>query len=238
MSPKSSQSFETILPFLARDRFAVALDYPGYGESDRPPEYPQVRVEDYANSVWEVADSLTNSPIHVVGIHTGAMVAVETAHQRPDQTLGIVNISAPVFTEEEVAALANEYSPIPLDESGSRFRTMWERILFHRGPGMTLEMAANSLSENLKGGENYEHGHRASFNYAPTYKKRLGEIGNPLLVMNPNDDCFEQSKRADSLMKNGKRLDLPSWGHGLLHAHAEAAAQIMLEFLDSAEADA
>lgn len=235
MSPKSSQSYNDLLPYLAKDRFSVALDYPGYGESDPPPPEPHVRVEDYANAVWEVVDALTPTPVHLVGYHTGSMVAIEAAHQRPQQTISVINISAPVFTDEEQKRLHQEYAPIPLDEAGTRFKIMWERVLHHRGPNMTLEMAAQSYAENFRGGENYEYGHRAAFNYANTYRERLAQIEQPLLVINPNDDCYEQSKRADELMKNGRRLDRLDWGHGFLHANAQEAAQLITNFIRETE---
>ncbi|MEM7284394.1 MAG: alpha/beta fold hydrolase [Pseudomonadota bacterium] len=232
MSPKSGKSFEDILPHLAKDRFAVALDYPGYGESDPPPEHPHVTVEDYASAVWEVVDGLTAETVHLMGYHTGSMVSVEAAAQRRTQVKSIINISAPIFTDEEQQQLHQEYSPIPLDEEGTRFKIMWERVMYHRGPGMTLEMAAASYAENFRGGENYEFGHRAAFNYANTYAKRLGAETLPILVMNPKDDCYEQSRRADELLQNGKRVDYPQWGHGFLSANAAEAAKEVLNFLE------
>lgn len=235
MSPKSSRSFEQILPYLAQNRFAVAPDYPGYGESDPPPEEPPVSVMDYANAIWEVVDSLTAEPVHIMGYHTGSMVAVEAAYQRPKQVLSLINISAPVFTEEEQARLHKEFAPIPLDEAGTRFKIMWERVLFHRGPGMTLEMAAESYAENFRGGENYEHGHRAAFNYADTYITRLKQLEHRILIMNPKDDCYEQSKRSDSLVQRGERKDYLNWGHGFMNAYPAAAAKEMLDFFDDTD---
>ncbi len=231
MSPKSSKSFDDLLPHLGENRFAVALDYPGYGESDPPPENPPVTVQDYANAVWEVVDALTAEPVHLLGYHTGSMVAVEAASQRSSQVKSVINISAPVFTDEEQERLHREYSPLPLDEEGSRFKIMWERVMFHRGPGMTLEMAAASYAENFRGGENYEFGHRAAFNYANAYQEKLQTMEQPLLVMNPNDDCYEQSRRADALMRNGRRKDYPDWGHGFLNAFAKDAAEEIIDFI-------
>lgn len=235
MCPKSGKSYADILPFLARDRLAIAPDYPGHGESDPPPAEPHVTVEDFAESVWTVVDSLNAGPVHLVGYHTGAMVAVEAAYQRPSDVLSIVSIGAPVFTEEEQAALNVAYAPIPIDEDGNRFRIMWERVLKHRGPGMTLQMAAASFAENLRAGEDYEWGHRAAFAYSPIYNRRLREIAQPIFVINPADDCHEQSRRADTLMKNGRRKDYEQWGHGFLNAYAEDVAAEILAFVKEIE---
>ena len=235
MSPKSGRSYADVLPLLATERVAIAPDYPGHGESDPPPAEPQVTVEDFAASCWAVVDAVTDGPVHVVGYHTGAMVAVQMAWERPQQVVSVVSLSAPVFTAEERAELDATYSPIPIDEAGTRFSVMWQRVLAHRGPGMTLQMAADSFAENLRAGDDYEWGHRAAFAYSPTYNERLAEVSQPVVVINPADDCFEQSKRADALLQNGRRVDYPQWGHGFLSAFAQDAADAILNFIDEAE---
>ena len=109
--------------------------------------------------------------------------------------------------------------------------------MFHRGPGMTLQMAADSMAENLRAGDDYEWGHRAAFAYARTYLDNLPDIEQPLFVMNPNDDTFEQTQRIDARLNNGLRVDYPEWGHGFLDAYPEAAAKEMLGFINEVEAD-
>ena len=150
--------------------------------------------------------------VHLLGYHTGSMVAVEATEQRPDRVLSIVSISAPLFTDEESQQLDARFAPIPIDENGTRFTRMWERVLQHQGPGSTLQMAAASFAENLRAGDNYEWGHRAAFAYAAKYRQRIQNIQQPMLVLNPKDDCYEQSKRADPLMRHGTRRDFPQWG--------------------------
>lgn len=235
MSPKSGKSFEELLPLLARDRVALAPDYPGHGESDLPPAEPHVSIADFAASTWAVVDALAEVPAQFVGYHTGAMVAVEAATQRPADVVGIVSVSAPVFDDAELPALQQEFSPIPIDEQGSRFAIMWQRVLRHRGPGMTLPMAAASFAENLRAGDAYEWGHRAAFAYAAEYRRKLSRVEHPVFVMNPADDCFEQSKRADALLQNGRRVDFPQWGHGFMNAYPRDVAAQILAFFDDIE---
>ena len=236
MSPKSSRSFHDILPLLARERIVVAPDYPGHGESDKPPAEPHVTVSDFAEAAWHCVDALCPGRVHMLGYHTGSMVAVEAAMQRPDAVVSVINIPAPLFTDEELKALSAYFEPIPIDASGERFRIMWDRVLEHRGPGMTLAMAADSFAENLRAGDDYEWGHRAAFAYGPLYRDRLGELEQPIFVMNPNDDCYEVSKRADRLIQNGYRRDYDDWGHGFLSVHKSEAARDICTFIDEAEA--
>lgn len=239
MSPKSGRSFDELLPFLAAERTAIAPDYPGHGESDKPPADPEVTLRDFADAVWQVIDDrIGPGPVHLVGHHTGSMVAVEATLMQSDRVLSLINIAAPVFTEDELSQAVDYFEPIPIDEQGTRFRVMWERIMFHRGPGMTLEMAADSMAENLRAGDDYEWGHRAAFAYARTYIENLAHIRQPLFIMNPKDDTFLQTQRIDPYLRNGRRVDYPDWGHGFLSAYPQAAADEMLKFMIEVESGA
>ena len=235
MSPKSGRSYHDILPHLAKERVVIAPDYPGHGESDKPPAEPHVSVADFADAAWQAVEALCPGRVHMLGYHTGSMVAVEAATARPADVVSVVNISAPLFTSEELASLGAFFEPIPIDEAGNRFRIMWERVLEYRGPGMTLQMAADSFAENLRAGDDYEWGHRAAFAYGETYHDRLAALTQPVFVMNPRDDCYDVSKRADSLLRNGHRRDYDDWGHGFLTLHAAAAAADITAFINQAE---
>lgn len=230
MVPKSSRSFAKLMPLLACDRLVIAPDYPGYGDSQAPPAEPHVKVEDYARVTHQLLADLNAGPVCVVGYHTGSMVAVEMADQWPDTVTQLVNISAPIFTDEETAALRDYFSPVPLDIQGRRFSTMWTRILENRGPGMTLQMAAQSMCDNMRGGENYEWGHQAAFNYTETYATKLASLSQPLLVMNLKDDLYSHTLRVDKLIKNGFRKDYLDWGHGFLEVFPEQAASEIIDF--------
>lgn len=236
MSPKSGRSYQDILPHLAKERVVIAPDYPGHGESDKPPAEPHVTIADFADAAWQCVDALCPGRVHMLGYHTGSMVAVEAATMRPDDVTSVVNISAPLFSDEELVNLGAYFEPIPIDEQGERFRIMWERVLQYRGPGMTLEMAADSFAENLRAGDDYEWGHRAAFAYGATYRERLAALAHPVFVMNPKDDCYDVSRRVDTLLKNGYRRDYDEWGHGFLTVQAAAAAADITDFIDQAEA--
>ena len=235
LSPKSGWIYQDIMPCLAQERTVIAPDYPGFGESDPPPAEPPVAISDYAEMIWQVVNQSAAYPVHLIGYHTGSYVAVEAARQEPDRVKSIINISAPIFTDEELTGIRQTYSHIPLDEAGTRFRHMWQELMYWRGPGMTLENAARSLAENLRAGENYEWGHRAAFDYAHDYVERIQRLDQPVLVINPNDDLTEHSRRVDSLLKNGERRDFPQWGHGFLSAYPGPAAKVMLDFINSVE---
>ncbi len=227
MSPKSGRQFVNFMTAASEDRIVVAPDNPGHGESDPPPADPEVTIMDFARNAWAVADALHHEQIDLFGHHTGALVAAEMAHQRPDRVRAIVMVSAVVITEEERKGFLDYFSPIPLDEDGARFKVMWERIKQHSGPGMTLEMMAESLAENLRGGNDYEWGHRAAFAYGDRFSEVVESLPHRITILNPADELFDITKRAAALLKNGEVIDHPEWGHGFLDAYtADAVAAV------------
>lgn len=227
MSPKSGRLFEQFMSEMSADRMVIAHDYPGYGESDAPPSEPHVSVQDYARSLWDVADALELERLHLLGYHTGSLVAAEAARQQSDRVGAIVMISAPVFTPEELDDAKAYFEPVPLNTAGTRFQTMWERIVHFRGPGMTLESMAVSFAENLRGGEAYEWGHRAAFAYAPRFADVVAELDHRIVVLNLEDDLHEHTPRIAPSLRNGEIVDRPEWGHGFLDAYtADAVATV------------
>lgn len=225
MSPKSGRIYARFMQAMAADRVVIAPDYPGFGESDAPPAEPHVSIEDYAQSLWDVVDELGLQQIDVMGYHTGSEVAVEAARQRPGAVGAIVLIGAPIFTEAELAEMHATYSHVDLDEDGTRFARMWKSVVAHRGPGMTLEMMAESFAENLRAGEKYEWGHRAAFAYARRFPEVLASLPHRITVFNPDDDLRTQTLRAPDYLKNGVVVDQPGWGHGFLDAHTDEAVR-------------
>ncbi|GAB5415122.1 MAG: hypothetical protein Cons2KO_27250 [Congregibacter sp.] len=232
MMPKSSRSFQKLLPELAINRCAIAPDLPGYGASDALDDTPS--VEGYAQWLWSFIDHTLGDEtvVNLLGYHTGSMIAAEAAAQQPMRVERIVNVSAPVFSDAEARELEGFFQPIPLDDEGTRFRIMWERIMKFRGKGMTLEMAAASLSDNLLGGEDYEDGHRAAFAHSPRYAQLLGELPHRLLVMNIKDDLYAVTQRCEPLLKNGLLREYSDWENGFLESHPDAVGREVLSFFD------
>jgi len=230
-SPKSGLEFERFMVAACTDRTVIAPDYPGYGMSDTPDSLPD--IADYARSCWAVADALGHDRLDLFGNHTGSKVAAEMAVQHPGRVRGIVMVSAAILTDAEREMFGGYFQPIPLDEAGTRLRTMWERIAKHAGPGMTLEMRAISMLQNMMGGEEYEWGHEAAFAWHGPFLKALETLDHRIAIINPKDELTEATRRASPLMRHGEVIERPDWGHGFLDLHAAAAAALVRERLDA-----
>ncbi|MEO0997010.1 MAG: alpha/beta fold hydrolase [Pseudomonadota bacterium] len=232
MSPKSGADFAALLEQTGRRRKCVAPDYPGHGESDPPSAEPPVRIEDYAAACWRAVAAVGLDEVALFGTHTGTEVAAEMAMQRPGAVRRIVMLGAPVLSDAEVEAFAEAFEPVPLDREGTRFRDVWQQVVRRAGADMTLPMMAASFLESLRGGEGYEWGHRAAFAYVPRFREVLPELPMPVDLVNAADDLHEATERALPLLKNGRLVDRPDWGHGVLRARPGEVAALLDSLLD------
>lgn len=234
-SPKSSLEFEKFMVAASKDRTVVAPDYPGYGMSDAPPEEAQATIPAYAEAMWTVADALGHDLIDLFGNHTGAKVATEMTVNRPLSVGGISMISAAVLTKEERAAFEDMFLPIPLDETNTRMKIGWERILERRSSETPLETLDRSLYMNMMGGEAYEWGHAAAFAYDEPFIEALKTLDHRMTILNPADDLQEATRRAEPLLKNGEIIELPQWGYNFMSDSPETVAEILLPKLDAGQ---
>ncbi|MEO0575428.1 MAG: alpha/beta hydrolase [Pseudomonadota bacterium] len=235
MFPQSSRSLSAFIAEMATDRMVIAPDFPGYGESDKPTS--PIAASDYAASIWDVVDALElhahDRTIDLFGIHAGAKLAAEFARQRPEAINRIALSSAAVLTEEEVSHIRTSLASIPLDVSGTRFQSIWNMLLRNRGNGVTLEMLATTLSEILRGGEQYDWGSRAVFDYNAEFANTLSTLTHPVCLMNPGDDLYAMTPRSMAFLQNGHLCDRPQWGQGFLETKPDEVAAYVRGFLSA-----
>lgn len=235
-SPKCGLEFATFMKAACRDRLVIAPDYPGYGMSDPAPSEHETTIPMYAEEMWRLVDALGLSTVDLYGNHTGAKVAAQMAMTQANRVHAIAMISAAILTDDEREMFKDMFSPIPLDETHTRFTTSWKRIVERQGPGQTLEMLDRSIFMNMMGGEAYEWGHVAAFAWGPPFDKALSELPHRITLLNPADDLTECTRRADGMMRNGEIIECPQWGYGFMDAYPQAAADLVLSKLDASAA--
>jgi pimeloyl-ACP methyl ester carboxylesterase len=229
-SPLSGIVYENWIVEMGRDRYAMAADTPGYGGSDAPPAKPE--IADYAAAMVRFLDSNNLGVVDLMGYHTGSLISVEIARQYPDRVRRVVMISAPLPDEKANAEYAKFINDPPqtfdelLSSTLQRIRTigrgLFRDVSDDRYWDITLERMRRFRTSNW--------GFRAAFNY--DLSKTLPLVNQPILVLNPQDDLWDQTPKAKQYLKNGHIHDLPGWTHGHLDAHTQEMAAIVREFLD------
>ena len=90
----SIYTWKDVLPGLASTRTVVALDFPGFGESDQPPD---LRFEVLPKVVRGLMDKLGVGPATLVGSSLGGAVATVLAAQSPERVGALVLIDSAGF---------------------------------------------------------------------------------------------------------------------------------------------
>jgi pimeloyl-ACP methyl ester carboxylesterase len=229
LSPVSGIVYENWIAEMGRDRHAVAPDTPGYGMSDPPREQPT--IASFARTMGAVMDKLEVGEADVMGYHTGSKTCVELARQQPERIKHLVLVSAPVYTEKDLAKQnADMGQPDELQEDGSHLLGTWAALWRWRGPEQTPADIMRTFPDHIKGGDKKHWGHAAAFAY--TFPPTIPDVAAPILVLNANDDLVVYTQRIREYLTNGKVLELPDWGHGFLDYHTEETAAFVRPFLD------
>jgi pimeloyl-ACP methyl ester carboxylesterase len=228
LSPLSGVVYETWLGEIGKDRLAFAPDTPGYGMSDPPATQPS--ISDFAAAMGDLMDVLEISEADVMGYHTGSKICVELAKQRPTQIKHLVLVSAPVYSDEDLAsqyAQMGEERP-PVDD-GSHLIEAWSGHWRWRGPEQSAAALMRIFPDALRGGKRRPWGHRAAFSYQ--HKDHLPEVTQPVLVINPNDDLTTFTARIEPYLNNGRIVNMEHWGHGFLDHNTAEAGNLIRAFL-------
>lgn len=138
--PRSSRQFQAALPHLAaRGYHAIALDVPGYGDSDPQPE--GWGVPDLGVHLAECLDRLGLARAALLGGHNAGSIVTACAVASPDRVPALVIDGAAVWTEEErTGARPMPPADPPWDADGTPFRKVWDKTLrqmTHWAPSIT-----------------------------------------------------------------------------------------------------
>lgn len=87
-SPRTHRQFLRLLPLLAPHFRAIAIDTPGYGNSDAPPL--PITIPGLTACIVDFLDALGIARAHVLGIHTGNKIAACLAADWPERVERIV----------------------------------------------------------------------------------------------------------------------------------------------------
>jgi pimeloyl-ACP methyl ester carboxylesterase len=229
MSPYSSVIYENFLAEMGNDRLTIAVDTPGFGNSDPPADLPE--ISDYAGAMGDLMDALLLRGVDVMGYHTGSKTALELAIQRPAQVRHVVMISAVIYSDAELKDRRAAYQKTDISEDGTHLSGWWKSAVRWSMEGRTREQIAQVFHARTMHPQISWWGHRAAFNYKTG--EALPKVNQPVLVLNPQDDVWSITPRARPLIKTGRVHDLPGWSHGFLDLKTKETATLVREFLDA-----
>jgi pimeloyl-ACP methyl ester carboxylesterase len=186
-TPRSRDEYRAVLPLLGRHYQAVAMDTVGYGDSDSLPD-GEPSIERWAKAAHDLLAALRISRAAIVGHHTGAAIAVETAAAYPEQVAALVLSACPYTNAERRQAAAQ--STHVIDQAapradGGHLAELWSmRQPFY--PADRIDLMERFIVDALKAGPRAAQGHRVVDRYE--IDKRLPLVRCPTLVITPTAD--------------------------------------------------
>jgi pimeloyl-ACP methyl ester carboxylesterase len=188
-TPRSWNEYREVLPLLGRRRRTIAIDMVGFGDSSALP-WGSDSIERWAAVAMELLDALEIERAHLVGHHTGAVVATEMAVRAPDRARSLVLSSAPFDDAQtraahlEAGAIVDNVTPHP---DGSHVAELWRtRAPFY--PEDRVDLLEAFLIDALKAGPRAAEGHQVVARY--DMQAAVARLRCPVLLLGATDDPY------------------------------------------------
>jgi pimeloyl-ACP methyl ester carboxylesterase len=237
-SPQSARQFDLLVPALAaRGLRVIAVDHPGFGNSDPTPGVPT--IADYASVFPAVLDHLHIARADFAGHHTGAQVVTEVALRWPDRVINLVINGPTPFTEAELQDLRDTVTAEEKDmvhhQDGSHlahtFQVRWQLHGSTHKPDPAV--LTRIVAEKFIGYGEMWWGHNAAFQY--DHAETMTRITHRTLILtNPDDVIYDAALRARDLRPDFAFVELPGGGVDVVDAYPEEWARVVSEFLAAA----
>ncbi len=127
-SPANSEMVLPEMAVAAQHFTCFAFDTPGFGNSDPLPG-TTLEVSDLARATGAAMAAIGLPPCPVFGTHTGSAIAIELGVGWPERVTGLVLDAIPLFTEEEMARIFQDFFvSFDADPLGGHFTQVWTRF--------------------------------------------------------------------------------------------------------------
>jgi pimeloyl-ACP methyl ester carboxylesterase len=189
----SSAEFASAQPVLARRGVrSVAIDLPGYGQSDAPQTEPT--ADQFADAILPVLTALDIRRPVLLGTNTGATLVAAFALRHPERTRAIILDGPPVFPPEDLPGLLAEPEfDRTARRDGAEFVARWRELDAMGKGGLEAETIRTGLMQFFAAGPHYLWGHQAIFKYP--LAATLGKLTPPVALLTYRGDQL----RAQSL---------------------------------------
>jgi pimeloyl-ACP methyl ester carboxylesterase len=231
-TPRSWAEYRGVLPLLGERYRAIAMDTAGFGASASLPG--EASIEGWARVAAALLDALGIQRAHVVGHHTGGVIAVELAAACPARVATLVLSSTPYTDaafrrDREHSAAIDEVIP---RADGGHLAQLWQRRQpFY--PADRPELLHAFVADAMQVMDRLEQGHRAVAQYR--MEDRIGHIGQPVLVIRAGRDPFA-APHAQALCARLPQARLVEIAEGMVPLPdqlPQAFADAVLGFLDA-----
>lgn len=235
------------MPRLAQERRCLALDLPGFGESEMPRE--KISISGYATLVTEFARRLgVDEPVDVIGNSMGGFIAAELGINHSHFARRIVLCSPagisitnlkrrPVLTAARISAAVTNITLARREAMAKRpgLRHLALAYVFRHPTLISADLAYQMMSGAGRPG--FVDALDALTDY--DFRDRLGDVEVPVLLVWGREDNLVPVADADEferLIPNASKVILEDTGHVAMLERPETFNDLVVDFLDAGEA--
>ena len=231
-TPSSSIQYVRAMPLLAERFRTIALDTPGFGCSDAPPEQPT--MADYGRIAGQFLDALGLELVGLVGHHTGASIAIELAAEQPERVSKLALAGVLAFDDEAVRAEWRDY----LDSHKFELDTGGEFLETYPKPMLAADQQFSpedperywlELVAYLQAGPRFWWAYNAVVEHRAF--DLLGDLRPPTLVLNQAQGRVNEStKRVAEAIPGATYIELEGSSEGVMD-DPKSFSDAVLEFM-------
>jgi pimeloyl-ACP methyl ester carboxylesterase len=228
-TPRSCDEYAELMPLLSPYFRVIAMDTLGMGASAPPPDVPSIEL--YALAAVAVLDALEIPRAHVMGHHTGGVIAIELAANHASRVNRVVLTSTAYV---DAASRERRKSRPPIDsvevkEDGSHLLERWRRrqAFYPRHRPDLLERYMHDAIAN----HDVEAGHLAVGRYV--MENAVSRVVTPTLVIGATADpyAYGELEPLASRIAGSQTAVIDGGTVGLLEDKAHEIATLVVPFL-------
>ena len=232
-APMSLRQFDTVFPLLCeRGLRPIAVDLPGYGQSDPPDFAPE--IANYASAAISVLDALDIESAAVLGHHTGALVATEVALGFPDRVSRLIlNGPLPLNPERRAQGLAyveEHEKGFTAARDGSHLAAAFRNRLSYANADTDWTLASRYIGEQLTTPGPFWYAHNAAFAY--DHEPAIMQVSQPAMILtNTGDEIYELAQYAHKLRPDFTYREIQGGGIDIVDEKPEEWADCVAQFV-------
>jgi pimeloyl-ACP methyl ester carboxylesterase len=181
----------------------IAIDYPGSGGSTSLLSKPA--IVDYANVIGQLLRQLGKA--HLLGFHTGCLIAVELAQLFQDHVEKLICIDFPLFDQAvrlKYAAATNDVEP---PQTPSDLSKSFNGTVVKRREAIGETRALELWIESLRAGPRYNDPFQAAFGFDG--EAAVKSIGAQIEFIATQSNLLEPTRQASKLAPSSRLTELP-----------------------------
>lgn len=232
-TPRSWDEFREVMPILSKHYRVIAMDMYGFGQSAKIAGTQH--IEDFSAGVIALMNELKIDQCHILGHHTGALVAFDAAATYKERFISLLISSMP-FTDAKYRQIHEQGDGVDdseISETGLHLVENWaKRYKFY--PKNRPDILNRFIHDSLNFGVNAVDGHLACSKYV--IEEKLTEVEIPVLILGASDDPFSYPaiEPTRNGLINAEKLEVHVIEGGmipLMEIKAEEVSAVVRQFL-------